>query len=48
MLVALILFLVGLGAVAGIGSTKICLECRSKIPSAATVCRFCNYRYPPR
>lgn len=35
----------GLGAITGIGSTKTCPECRSKIPSAAVVCRYCNYRY---
>lgn len=35
----------GIGAVAGIGSTKTCPKCRSKIPSAGTVCRFCGYRY---
>ena len=35
----------GVGALAGIGSTKTCPECRSKIPSAATVCRHCGYRY---
>jgi hypothetical protein len=38
----------GLGAVAGIGATKTCPDCRSKIPSAAAVCRYCNYRYPQR
>ena len=36
----------GIGAIAGIGSTKTCPECRSQIPSAATVCRQCGYRYP--
>ena len=35
----------GVGALSGIGSTKTCPECRSKIPSAATVCRHCGYRY---
>lgn len=35
----------GIGAVAGIGSTKTCPECRSKIPSAAVVCRQCGFRY---
>jgi DUF2075 family protein len=29
----------GVGIVAGIGSTKSCPDCRSKIPSGATVCR---------
>lgn len=38
----------GLGAIAGVGSTKTCPDCRSKIPSSATVCRYCNYRYPSR
>ena len=36
----------GIGAIAGIGSTKTCPECRSQIPSAAIVCRHCGYRYP--
>ena len=36
----------GLSAVAGIGSEKTCPECRSKIPSDAVVCRYCNFRYP--
>ena len=35
----------GIGAVAGIGSTKTCPDCRSKIPADASVCRYCNYRY---
>ncbi len=35
----------GIGAIAGIGSTKTCPDCRSKIPSEATVCRHCGYRY---
>ena len=35
----------GIGAIAGFGSTKTCPECRSKIPSAASVCRICGYRY---
>lgn len=38
----------GIGAVAGIGSTKSCPDCKSKIPSAASVCRHCHYRYPQR
>ncbi len=38
-------FFKGVGAIAGIGSTKQCPECRSKISSDATVCRYCNYRY---
>ena len=37
----------GIGAVAGIGSTKECPDCRSKIPSDASVCRVCGYRYEP-
>jgi hypothetical protein len=46
-LVVLVLAMMGrgIGAIAGIGSTKTCPECRSKIPSAATVCRHCGYRY---
>lgn len=36
----------GIGAVAGIGATKTCPECRSRIASGAVVCRFCGYRYP--
>ena len=35
----------GIGAMFRVGSTKTCPECRSKIPSAATVCRYCAYRY---
>jgi hypothetical protein len=35
----------GIGAIAGIGSTKTCPECRSKIPSDASVCRSCGFRY---
>jgi Uncharacterised protein family UPF0547 len=37
----------GIGAIAGIGSEKVCPECRSKIPADATVCRYCGYRYTP-
>ena len=39
-------FAKGAGAVLSIGSTKTCPDCRSKIPSAASVCRHCGYRYP--
>lgn len=35
----------GVGAIAGIGSTKTCPECRSRIPAAATVCRHCQHRF---
>jgi hypothetical protein len=35
----------GIGAVAGIGSTKTCPDCRTKIPSDAVVCRYCGYRW---
>jgi hypothetical protein len=35
----------GIGAIAGIGATKTCPECRSRIPASATVCRNCGYRY---
>lgn len=34
-----------IGAVAGIGSTKTCPECRSKVPRGASVCRHCNHRF---
>lgn len=35
----------GVGALTSIGSTKTCPDCRSKIPAAANVCRYCGYRY---
>ena len=35
----------GISAITGIGSTKSCPDCKSKIPSDATVCRHCGYRY---
>ncbi len=35
----------GIGAITGIGSTRICPACRSRIPSGAVVCRYCGYRY---
>ena len=34
-----------LGAITSIGSMKTCPDCRSKIPSTASVCRHCGYRY---
>lgn len=46
-LVVLVLAMMGrgIGAIAGIGSTKTCPDCRSQIPTAASVCRHCGYRY---
>ncbi len=38
-------FFKGVGAIVGIGSTQQCPKCRAQIPSEATVCRYCNYRY---
>ncbi len=35
----------GIGTIAGIGSTKTCPDCRSKIPSDASVCAHCGYRF---
>jgi hypothetical protein len=35
----------GIGAIASIGSTKKCPGCRTEIPSDASVCRQCGYRY---
>ena len=35
----------GVGAIAGIGSTKTCPQCRSKVPRGASVCRYCNHRF---
>jgi UPF0716 family protein affecting phage T7 exclusion len=35
----------GIGAILSIGSKKTCPECRSEIPTEATVCRVCGYRY---
>jgi Uncharacterised protein family UPF0547 len=35
----------GIGAIAGVGSEKTCPDCRSKVPSDASVCRYCGYRY---
>ena len=34
----------GIGALASIGSTKTCPDCRMRIPSDAVVCRFCGWR----
>jgi hypothetical protein len=35
----------GIGALASIGSTKHCPDCRSKIPVEASVCRYCGFRF---
>ena len=35
----------GVGALAGVGRTKTCPDCRSKIPTDAKVCRYCGHRY---
>jgi hypothetical protein len=35
----------GIGAIFSIGSTKTCPDCKSKIPSDASVCSHCGYRY---
>lgn len=35
----------GIGAVASVGSTKVCPDCQTRIPVAARVCRHCGYRY---
>lgn len=35
----------GIGAVASIGTSKVCPDCRSRVPSSASVCRHCGYRY---
>jgi len=34
----------GIGALASIGSTKTCPDCRMRIPSDAVACRFCGAR----
>jgi hypothetical protein len=53
MLIALLLFLVGVvlivsNPILGFIPGLTCPDCRSKIPSAAAVCRYWNYRYPQR
>jgi hypothetical protein len=35
----------GVGALASIGTTKRCPDCRSKIPVDANVCRHCGFRF---
>jgi hypothetical protein len=35
----------GVGALLSVGTTKLCPDCRSRIPMAAAVCRHCGYRY---
>ena len=35
-----------IGAIIRAGTTKICPDCKSQIPSDAKVCRHCGYRYP--
>ena len=46
-LVMAVLALLGrsVGALLSIGSTKTCPQCRSKIPSGASVCGRCGYQY---
>jgi hypothetical protein len=35
----------GIGRLSRVGTTKRCPECRSQIPIAAVVCRYCGFRY---
>jgi hypothetical protein len=35
----------GVGALLNLRTTKVCPDCRSRIPTAAAVCRHCGYRY---
>lgn len=35
----------GTFALLRLGSSKTCPECRSAIPNAASVCRFCGHRF---
>ena len=35
----------GIAGLFTIGSTKVCPDCRSRIPAAASVCRHCGHRF---